>query len=261
MGDPLNPPSTPDAPPSDPNDPGCPDGYGWSGTTCAKNPDDNGNPGTGDGGDGGDSGGNGDGDNGGGGSGGGNNGGGNGSGDNGGNGNGSGTGDGDTGGNGSGNGSGNGDGGGEGEGDGECDPRTDPGQCQRPSVEGEACDTELKCEGDVIQCAILRKNKEQLCQWVYNDQVRSEIAAELSGEDYHLDEKSIAVSGLFAEAVNKGRWLPQSCPSPQSFSVMGRSYSFSWEPACRFAEAIGPLIVALASIFFAVFIGRGIKGS
>ncbi len=143
----------------------------------------------------------------------------------------------------------------------ECDPKTDPFKCIEPNVEGEACDTELKCEGDVIQCAILRKQKEQLCQWVYNDQVRSDIESELSGEDYQIKEESIAVSGLFNEAVNKGRWLPQSCPSPQSFSVMGRSYSFSWEPACRFAEAIGPLIVALASIFFAVSIGRGIKGS
>lgn len=143
----------------------------------------------------------------------------------------------------------------------ECDPKTDPNQCIKPNVEGEACDTELKCEGDVIQCAILRKQKEQLCQWVYNDQVRSDIESELAGEDYQIKEESIAVSGLFTEAVNQGRWLPQSCPSPQTVSIMGRSYSFSWEPACRFAEAIGPLIVALASIFFAVSIGRGIKGS
>jgi len=119
----------------------------------------------------------------------------------------------------------------------------------------------LKCEGDVIQCAILRANKNKICQWKYDDKVRSDIASELAGKDYQLEEKSLAVSSLFTEAVNKGRWLPQSCPSPQSFSVMGRSYSFSWEPACRFAQAIGPLIVALASIFFAVSIGRGIKGS
>ncbi|WP_445937618.1 virulence factor TspB C-terminal domain-related protein [Pseudomonas sp.] len=42
---------------------------------------------------------------------------------------------------------------------------------------------------------------------------------------------------------------------------MGRSYSLSWEPVCRFATAMGPLIVALASIFFAVSIGRALKGS
>lgn len=37
-GSPLNPADTPNVPPSDPNDPGCPDGYGWSGTTCSKLP-------------------------------------------------------------------------------------------------------------------------------------------------------------------------------------------------------------------------------
>ncbi|GIZ13430.1 methyltransferase [Pseudomonas sp. NCCP-436] len=129
-GDVLNPPDTPDVPPSDPNDPGCPPGYGWSGTTCAKNPDDNGNPPGGDtgGGDnGGDDGGNsgggnsGGGDSGGGDSGGGNNGDGDGSGNGDGDGNGSGSGN--TGG-GSGNGNGNGDGDGEGEGEG-----SGPGFC------------------------------------------------------------------------------------------------------------------------------------
>ena len=83
----------------------------------------------------------------------------------------------------------------------------------------------------------------------------------MAGEAYQLKESSIPTSGLFTEALNKGRWLPQSCPAPQTVSVMGRTYSISWEPLCRFATAMGPIVVALASIFFAVFIGRGLKGS
>ncbi|MFV9657889.1 virulence factor TspB C-terminal domain-related protein [Pseudomonas sp. NY15366] len=260
-----NPPTDPD--PTDPP-PICGDDHVWSGTACVPKPPEKCDPSTGevcppDDGDG-----DGDGDD-------------------------DGDGDGKDG-DGDGDGDGKGDGDGNGEGDGECDPKTDPNQCKgsesggdcdpktdpnqckgkddcdpktdpnkciKPSVEGEACDTELKCEGDVIQCAILRANKNQICQWKYDNKVRSDIASELAGKDYQLEEKSVAVSSLFTEAVNKGRWLPQSCPSPESFTVMGRSYSFSWEPACRFAQAIGPLIVALASIFFAVSIGRGIKGS
>ncbi|UTH32739.1 virulence factor TspB C-terminal domain-related protein [Ectopseudomonas hydrolytica] len=239
-------------PPTDPTDPTdpppeCGPNHSWSGTTCVPDEPKECDPSTGevcppsdgddddDDGDGDDSDGDGDGD---------------------------GNGDGDGEGEGDGEGDGDGEGTGDGEGDdGKCDPKTDPNKCVKPSVEGEACDAELKCEGDVIQCAILRANKNQICQWKYDDKVRSDIASELAGKDYQLEEKSLAVSSLFTEAVNKGRWLPQSCPSPQSFSVMGRSYSFSWEPACRFAQAIGPLIVALASIFFAVSIGRGIKGS
>ncbi|WP_178109873.1 virulence factor TspB C-terminal domain-related protein [Pseudomonas sp. AG1028] len=253
-GDPLNPPDTPDVPPSDPNDPGCPPGYGWSGTTCVKNPTDDGGNGPGDGD------GDGDGDSGGGGSGGGDgNGGDGGDGGDGGSGNG-GDGDGNgTGGDGDGN--GGGDGNGDGDGEGQCDPAKDPNKCGQSSVGGEACNVDLKCEGDAIQCAILRKNKEQVCQWTYDANVKKQIADEMAGEAYQLKESSIPVSGLFTEALNKGRWLPQSCPPPQSVSVMGRTYSISWEPLCRFATAMGPIVVALASIFFAVFIGRGLKGS
>ncbi|MAE23960.1 MAG: hypothetical protein CMK92_16470 [Pseudomonas sp.] len=107
----------------------------------------------------------------------------------------------------------------------------------------------------------MRKNKEQVCQWTYDANVKKQIADEMAGEAYQLEESSIPVSGLFTEALNKGRWLPQSCPAPQTVSVMGRTYSISWEPLCRFATAMGPIVVALASIFFAVFIGRGLKGS
>lgn len=127
-GDALNPPDTPDVPPSDPNDPcaGMP-GYSWSGTTCVKDPDDNGNPPGGDTG-GGDNGGNDGGSDGG--SGGGNSGGGDGSGNGDGDGNGSGDGGGSSGG-----GSGNGNGEGEGEGDGEEEgDGSGPGFC-----EGDEC--------------------------------------------------------------------------------------------------------------------------
>lgn len=252
-GDPLNPPETPDVPPSDPNDPGCPPGYGWSGTTCVKNPTDDGGNGPGDGD------GDGDGDSGGGSGGGDGNGGDGGDGGDGGSGNG---GDGDgNGSGGDGDGNGSGDGNGDGDGEGQCDPAKDPKKCGQSSVGGEACNVDLKCEGDAIQCAILRKNKEQVCQWTYDANVKKQIADEMAGEAYQLKESSIPVSGLFTEALNKGRWLPQSCPSPQTVSVMGRTYSISWEPLCRFATAMGPIVVALASIFFAVFIGRGLKGS
>ena len=252
-GDPLNPPETPDVPPSDPNDPGCPPGYGWSGTTCVKNPTDDGGNGPGDGD------GDGDGDSGGGGGG---SGGGDGNGGDGGDGGSGNGGDGDgNGSGGDGDGNGSGDGNGDGDGDGQCDPAKDPNKCGQSSVGGEACNVDLKCEGDAIQCAILRKNKEQVCQWTYDANVKKQIADEMAGEAYQLKESSIPVSGLFTEALSKGRWLPQSCPSPQTVSVMGRTYSISWEPLCRFATAMGPIVVALASIFFAVFIGRGLKGS
>ncbi|AEB59214.1 virulence factor TspB C-terminal domain-related protein [Ectopseudomonas mendocina] len=231
--------------PVDPTDPSnnCGPGHSWSGTTCVPtnptDPSNPSNPGDGGGDDGSTGGGN-----------------------NGGGGNVGGIGGGDGDGNGDGSGSGDGDGNGSGTGNsGEGDDGEGDNEEGNASVSGESCTAELACEGDVIQCAILRKNKEQVCQWKYDSEAQGQVESALSGPEYQLQDQDIPVSGLFNDALNKGRWLPQSCPAPQTFSVMGRSYSFSWEPACRFALAIGPLIVALASIFFAVTIARGIKGS
>lgn len=134
------------------------------------------------------------------------------------------------------------------------------GETKPSTVGGESCATELRCEGDAIQCAILRKQKDQVCQWKFDSEVQSQVEASVSGPGYQLDEKQVGVSSLFTEALSQGRWLPNNCPAPRSVNIMGRSYSFEWQPLCHFAESIGPLIVALASIFFAVFIGRGIKG-
>lgn len=132
---------------------------------------------------------------------------------------------------------------------------------EKPTVSGDGCGAELSCEGDVIQCAILRKSKEQSCQFQYDGDVQSQIDAAIGGEGSEISEESVGVGSLFNEAVSKGRWLPSSCPSPENFTVMGNSYSLSWQPVCRFAQAIAPIIVALASIFFALSIGRALKGS
>lgn len=129
------------------------------------------------------------------------------------------------------------------------------------SVSGESCDVELSCEGDAIQCAILRQEKENNCKWRLGAEEEAAITASVSGEGFELEEKNLDGAALFNEAISQGRWLAASCPAPRSISVMGKTISFSWEPVCEFAIAMGPLIVALASLFFAVFVFRGVKGS
>ncbi len=42
---------------------------------------------------------------------------------------------------------------------------------------------------------------------------------------------------------------------------MGTTVTVEWTAICRFAEALGPILVILASIFFAVYIGKAVKGS
>lgn len=167
-------------------------------------------------------------------------------------------------GSGNGSGTGNGSGDGSGEGDGQCDPSKE--ECgegeDEKKVEGVACSETLKCEGDVIQCAILQKQKEQTCMYQLGQPEQAAIEAELiSGDDNGIASEEIPVSGLFNEAVNKGRWLPSRCPAPERVSVMGTTVTVEWTAICRFAEALGPILVILASIFFAVYIGKAVKGS
>ncbi|MDX3998391.1 hypothetical protein QYP02_35920, partial [Pseudomonas aeruginosa] len=158
LSEPNQPPVT--DPPSDPNDPGCPKGYSWSGTTCVKTPTDPTDP-TDPKDPGGDGGGTGGGD--GGGTGGGTGGGGDG---------GTGGGDGGTGGGDGNGGTGGGDGdgggtggGGDGGGDGQCDPAKDPNKCgSGSSISGDGdCKVAIQCNGDAIQCAIVRQEKLARC--------------------------------------------------------------------------------------------------
>jgi uncharacterized membrane protein YgcG len=218
--------STPPVPPTDPNDPtdpanNCGPTHVWSGSTCVAKLDEDDDGGGGDPSNPGNPGDGGDGGD---------------------------DGDGGNGGNDGGDGGDGGNGGGSNDGD----PST---------VEGESCDADLKCTGDAIQCAILRQQKASSCTWRYGNDEKQAIEASLSGEGFELDEKTVDVAGLFNDGANASRWLPSSCPAPRTANVMGRTYELSFEPLCRFATALGPIIVALASIFFTIYVGRGIKGS
>ncbi len=242
-GAPLNPPDTPDVPPSDPNDPGCPAGYGWSGTTCSKlPPPDGGDTGGGDTG-GGDTGG----------------GGGGGGGDTGGGDTGGDTGGGDTGGGDTGGGEiGDGTGGGTGSGGGTGEEGEDPVS----SVGGEACTATVTCEGDAIQCAILRQQKAQKCfaeedrDW---SKAKPIIESEVAGAAYQLKDATVNVSSGFSTGT---RFLPSGCPAPKSMyiSTIGRTITLSWQPLCDFAGAISYIVVAMASLFFVVYVGRSFGG-
>jgi len=249
-GDPLNPPDTPDVPPSDPNDPGCPAGYGWSGTTCAKLPGDDGDTGGGDSGGGeagGDTGGGGNSGDGAGDTGGGNSGGGD-------------SGGGDSGGDNGGTGPGGGSGGGSG-GDG------NDGEDEEPtsSVGGESCDATLSCEGDAVQCALLRQQKALHCHQKEQDDFnehKADITALVQGDKFQLDEGGAAIE--VPSFINQGtRFLPSTCPAAESFSLRmggGRTFEISYEPLCRAASDLSGLFVAVATVLAALYVGRSVGG-
>lgn len=143
------------------------------------------------------------------------------------------------------------------------DPAKDPEEGEEEEgskVAGESCDSDLSCTGDAIQCAILRKQKEQACQWDY-EKAKPGIESAIAGSEYQLQESEHDVSGLFNNALNAARWLPSACPPPQRYSLStgnGISGEFSWQPTCDFASGVAPFLVAGACLFFAVYVGRGI---
>ena len=148
-------------------------------------------------------------------------------------------------------GSSNGNGSGDGDGEGE----------DQSAASGLGCAQDLECTGDPIQCATLRINKEHLCQTQLTAEAEQQIKSVFEGEENQLETKEVSVDSVFTDGLNAARWLPSTCPTPESVTVFGRSYSISWQPLCTFASALSALIVAMASIFFIVYLGKGLKGS
>ncbi|MNO35008.1 hypothetical protein D3C76_250550 [compost metagenome] len=149
------------------------------------------------------------------------------------------------------------------DGSAEADGKEEEGEEEaEDEVAGESCGQPLTCSGDVIQCAILKQEKESKCQWDY-DQAKAGIESEVAKEEYQVKEGEHDVGGLFSSAIGAARWLPASCPPPEHYSLRsgnGVSGQFSWEPTCDLARGLAPVIVGSACLFFAVFVGRGIGG-
>ncbi len=125
----------------------------------------------------------------------------------------------------------------------------------------ESCDADLSCEGDAIQCAILKQQKKQTCAWDY-DKAKATIQAEILKDEYKLKSSSIDTGKLFSDGTSASRWLPATCPAPKVISLrLAPSQAFSWEPECQMATSLAPIIVGLASVFFAVYVGRSLGGS
>lgn len=222
----------------------CGTGYTWSGSTCVKNPETTPDPGTGGGTGGGE--GTGDGTGTGGSTGGGSSGGGS-------------TGGG-TGGDGTG-GTGTGDGTGTGTTPGGDDDKDDDTP-DKSTVAGEACTASLACSGDAIQCAILRQAREQKCQtaeWNDYSKAKDTINSAVAGKEYQLGESKTDISTGFDTGT---RFLSASCPAPKSWhsDSFGRTFQISYQPACDYASAISALVLAMASLFFIVYVGRGFGG-
>ncbi|MEI2336089.1 attachment protein [Pseudomonas aeruginosa] len=252
LSEPNQPPVT--DPPSDPNDPGCPKGYSWSGTTCVKTPTDPTDP-TDPKDPGGDGGGTGGGD--GGGTGGGTGGGGDG---------GTGGGDGDGGGTG---------GGGDGGGDGQCDPAKDPNKCGGgSSISGDGdCKVAIQCNGDAIQCAIVRQEKLARCadeEFRTVDEkkiqdLKNTLAGEFSGPEYEPIKATGENTHDLSKLLDTSGRFSKSCPVIPDFSFpwFGSTQTVSLSSVssdlCTYLQWFGYLLVAFAMRSAAEIIARGLN--
>ncbi|MDA3260323.1 hypothetical protein KKQ53_19220 [Pseudomonas aeruginosa] len=283
----LDDPSTPDPDPNpDPNDPGCPKGYSWSGTTCVKTPTDPTDP-TDPKDPGGDGGGTGGGD--GGGTGGGTGGGGDG---------GTGGGDGGTGG---------GDGqcdpakdpnkcqGSGGGGSGQCDPTKDPNKCQGTggggsgqcdpakdpnkcgsgsSISGDGdCKVAIQCNGDAIQCAIVRQEKLARCadeefRTVDDKKIqdlKNTLAGEFSGPEYEPIKATGENTHDLSRLLDTSGRFSKACPVIPDFSFpwFGSTQTVSLSSVssdlCTYLQWFGYLLVAFAMRAAAEIIARGLN--
>lgn len=264
LSEPNQPPVT--DPPSDPNDPGCPKGYSWSGTTCVKTPTDPTDPtdpkdpggdggGTG-GGDGGGTGGGGDG--------------------------GTGGGDGGTGGGDGNGGTGGGDGdgggtggGGDGGGDGQCDPAKDPNKCgSGSSISGDGdCKVAIQCNGDAIQCAIVRQEKAARCadeefRTVDDKKIqdlKNTLAGEFSGPEYEPIKATGENTHDLSKLIDTSGRFSKACPviPDVSFPWFGSTQTVSLSSVssdlCTYLQWFGYLLVAFAMRSAAEIIARGLN--
>ncbi|WHV29031.1 hypothetical protein M2I85_19875 [Pseudomonas aeruginosa] len=277
LSEPNQPPVT--DPPSDPNDPGCPKGYSWSGTTCVKTPTDPTDP-TDPKDPGGDGGGTGGGGTGGGGDGG------------------TGGGDGGTGG---GDGKcdpakdpnkcqGNG-GGGSGQcdpakdpnkcqgtgggGTGQCDPAKDPNKCQGgSSISGDGdCKVAIQCNGDAIQCAIVRQEKASRCadeefRTVDDKKIqdlKNTLAGEFSGPEYEPIKATGENTHDLSKLLDTSGRFSKACPviPDVSFPWFGSTQTVSLSSVssdlCTYLQWFGYLLVAFAMRAAAEIIARGLN--
>lgn len=131
---------------------------------------------------------------------------------------------------------------------------------ERTAITG-SCDAPVTCSGDAIDCAVLQEQKSQRC--LIEDagdfpKHKSDVDSLLTDEKYQLETETVQVPGLLEGST---RFLPSSCPAPKHVSLSGgKSVSIDFDLFCRFASGIAPVIVALALLFGALYVGRSFGG-
>ncbi|WP_371364555.1 virulence factor TspB C-terminal domain-related protein [Pseudomonas sp. QL9] len=149
----------------------------------------------------------------------------------------------------------------EGESD---DGEDEEDQPERTASGDTDCDAPLACDGDAIDCAVLRQQKQLRCE--VKDQGdfpkhKDEVKGLLGNGQFAQEEDGQVEAPSF---LNQGsRFLPATCPTAKSFSLKtngGRTFQLSYEPLCAAASDLGILFVIGTSVFCALYVGRAFGG-
>ncbi|WP_165311355.1 virulence factor TspB C-terminal domain-related protein [Vibrio ziniensis] len=126
------------------------------------------------------------------------------------------------------------------------------------------CDKSIfECRGDVIQCALLKVQYDNTC--TADELVQLEEAFKgiklLNNETLLVQSDTVDYSRMNQKYLSGGvSFGGGGCPAPEriSFRAFGESKSieFKFDPACRYAELLRPLLIAFAWLTGLFIIGR-----
>ena len=129
---------------------------------------------------------------------------------------------------------------------------------------GQTCEAAPTCEGDAVQCAILKQQYEARCDYeeaMDYDKNKGDIESMFQGEAFELKEDEVNAPSFINSAT---RFLPaNSCPPPETMNFTsngGSTKEFKYEPLCRIATDFSWLILAFVSLWAAVYVGRSVGG-
>jgi len=130
---------------------------------------------------------------------------------------------------------------------------------------GLGCNEAFVCTGDSVQCVQASFEKQQLCDLksgndYSNDAGRGFLESHMEqNKTNEMEETEVHLTSILT-GPGTARFLPSSCPAAQTFTVYGRQFAFKNDYFCNFATSMSWLVVAMASLFAAVYIGNSFKG-
>ena len=87
----------------------------------------------------------------------------------------------------------------------------------------------------------------------YNGAGKAVISDALNNPSGDLEESEVHLESIIS---GHARFLPSSCPPAQTFTVYGRQFAFKNDLFCNFATSMSWLVVAMASLTAALYIGQ-----